>query len=192
MSTLRREIDAYQRALEAYRRRYGSAVREQNTALRNLQAGQRYLVPADQEGKYLIANSIDRTGNFKFDTEKKGGFLGIGRKTVPRVVGEDSGIPVLPKGPTTEEIGSAPAGPDASMAQARGAARPSLAELEGGLIGDVIKGDGVRYGTWFAPKSVAKEMSDQAEIERRAREEEAERRRQRLKVDTTADESTGP
>lgn len=174
-AVLRREIDAYQRALEAYRRRYGSAVREQNAALQNLQQGQRYLVPSNEEGVYLVANKIDDKGNFSFDTQKTGGFLGIGRKTVPVTTRDTSLHPVLPEGPTEERMGSAPTAPSASMAQARASNRPSLAQLEGGLIGEVVRGGGVRYSdNWRAPESLAARMAKLAEEEKQRQEEAAE------------------
>lgn len=172
---LRRELDAYQRALDAYRRRYGSSVREQNAALQQLQQGQqRYLVPSNTEGQYLVANKIDDKGNFSFDTQKTGGFLGIGRKTVPVTTSDATLYPVLPEGPTPENIGEGPVAPDASMAAARSAGRPSLAQLEAGLIGEVVRGKGVRYGnSWRPPESLASKMAKLAEEEKLRQEEAA-------------------
>ena len=178
MSVLRREVDAYQRALEAYRRRYAALVREQNAALQNLQQGnQRYLVPTEQEGQYLIANRIDDRGNFTFDTRKTGGILGIGRQTVPVVVGSDGGYQVLPEGPTEAVLGPVPQEPTASMAQARAASQPSLAQFEAGLIGEVLRGKGLRYSdSWRAPLSVAQQMERAAALERIRLEDEQRRR----------------
>lgn len=204
MSVLQRDLDAYQRALEAYRRRYGSAVREQNAAIQNLQSGQQYLVPTETAGQYLIATGVDPYGEFSFKTERTGGFLGMGRQTVPVTVSDEppggvmgsvyemageitgqpvpksaterTGIPLLPTGPTPDAVGAAPVAPDASLAQARAAGRPSLAQAEAGLIGQVMRGKGVRQGgVWYPPTALASEMAERAEEKRL--QDEADRRR---------------
>jgi len=164
MSVLRRDIDAYQTALDTYRRHYTSSVNEQNAALQALQAGQqRYLVPTNTPGQYAIATGVDDKGSFSLQTHKTGGFLGMGRKTVPDVVGADYGLPVLPTGPTPEAMGPAPQAPNASMAEARRMQQPSLAEQEAGLIGEVMQGRSVRNDTrFFPPDSVAMAMSKRA------------------------------
>lgn len=170
-SVLSRELDSYQNAMAAYRRKYGNAVEEQNVALQDLQNGRRTLIPTEDPTKYVIANGVDQYGNFNIEKKKVGGFLGMGGQKVPRVVTANSpeeahaktGLRILPKGPTEELMGDAPVAPDPSMAQIRAAQRPSLAEAEAGLIGQVLQGKGVRTGTmWNPPDSIAQQMYDRA------------------------------
>lgn len=169
-SVLSRELDSYQRALDAYRRKYTSSVQEQNTALRDLQGGRRTLIPTEDPNLYVIARGVDKYGNFKLETHEVGGSFFSDGQDVPRTVSgspeqahQKTGLRILPKGPTDEYMGAAPVAPDPSMAQVRSAQRASLADVEGGLIGQVISGKGVRSGTtWRPPESVAQQMYDYA------------------------------
>lgn len=169
-SVLSREFDSYQNALAAYRRKYSGAVKEQNTALQELQGGRRTLIPTDKPGVYVIASSMDQNGNFNLEKKKVGGFFGIGGQEVPRTVEgtpeeahAKTGLRILPSGPTEELMGDAPTAPDPSMAQVRSAQRPSLADVEAGLIGQVLQGKGVRQGAvWTPPESIAQQMYDRA------------------------------
>jgi len=147
MSVLARDIDAYNRALQQYRQRYSSSVREQNAAIKALQSGVRHLVPNTQNpGKYYVARGIDARGNFSFDTRRSG----------PVTTTDKNLHPVMPAGFSEE----APVEPDASVAQTRAAARPSLAQMEAGLIGQAIRGRGVKQGgAYFPPESLAQQMS---------------------------------
>lgn len=169
MSVLRRELDAYERALAAYRRKYGKAVREQNQALEALQRGERFLVPSNVSGQYLIAKSINDQGDIQVETHKTGGFLGMGRKTVPTTVYDTTGYNMMPQGPTPEVLGSAPVKPDVSMMHLD---RPSLASVEGGLVNEVLRGRGVlQESTWRPPRSIALEMAKRKEEAVKAQEE---------------------
>lgn len=163
MSVLSRDLDAYERALTQYRQHYGSAVREQNAAIQGLQHGERYLLPTDEEGRYVIAKGIDEDGEFELVKKKKGGMFGIGAKKIPKIVKDPTGYNMFPKGPTEQMLGAPPVAPDPSIAEIKNAAGPSLADLERGLIGEVIQGNGViNDNRWFPPKSLAQEMAARA------------------------------
>lgn len=170
-SVLSREFDSYQSALNSYRRKYSSAVEEQNVALRDLQNGRRTLIPTEKKGVYVIARGVDSKGNFNLEKKKVGGFLGIGGEKVPRTVTgtpeqahQKTGLRILPSGPTEDLMGQAPQAPNPSMAQIRRSQQASLADVETGLIGQVIQGKGVRQEglPWQPPESVAQQMYDRA------------------------------
>lgn len=94
------------------------------------QLGPEWRVASEQAGQYRSADDYGPT-----------------TYTLTRDVG------VYPDAPGAIEGFNRPA-PEASLVQARAARRPSLAQMEGGLIGDVIRGSGVRQGVpAYRPRS---------------------------------------
>lgn len=149
MSVLSRELDSYQRAVDAYQRKVNShnrgVQRYEDTIARD-SMGDRLVV--DQAGNVF---KVDETGNLTPSKLPGGKIEDYGQTEIPdedrfkmlRVPGFSDGYPETPG--TFDQKFNRQA-PDPSFAQVAKASAPSMAQMEAGLIGQVMRGGGVRGG----------------------------------------------
>lgn len=160
MAVLSRELDSYRRAVDAYQRRLNSHNRTvqayEDTVARDAM-GDRLVV--DDSGNVY---KVDRTGKLTPSSIPEGTALedmatseipGEDRFRVLRLGGKDADLPERPedfKGAFNRQA------PNPSFAQAAKASAPSLAQVEAGLIGEVMRGSGPRGGVpiYRAPGNV--------------------------------------
>ena len=162
MGVLSRDLAAYQTALDAYNRQlrgYNSTVRNYNDSL-----------ILDAQGKPMLAEyEVHYPGMYHYYSVDDKGYL----KEVPLPAGVDPatvGVTALegqsqywlarqnipPGGYPPEKPGEwgktfDVKAPNPTKAEIRRESTPSLAEMEAGLIGEAIRGRGVRYGTGGSP-----------------------------------------
>lgn len=170
MSVLTRDLDAYNRALTAYQRRAGgynrsvdkynaSMVRDANgnILIQGMTGGSAgtdgsdavpdssYLMAVDTTGKVIAAKTVEGFNESAYGTSAIEGDTGF-RMLRQNPIGTADNKPIYqekPKEWTEEFKGKAP---DPTYGQVKKAGAPSLAAQETGLIGEVIKGGGLKTG----------------------------------------------
>jgi len=170
MSVLARDLDAYNRALSAYQRRVGSynrsvdqynqsMVRDANgnILIQGMGGGSAgtdasdptpdtpYLMAVDTTGKVIAAKPVEGFNESAYGTSAIEGATGY-RLLRQNPIGTADDKPIYQEKPEdwTEEFkGKAP---DPTYGQVKKAGAPSLAAREAGLIGEVIKGGGLKTG----------------------------------------------
>ena len=170
MSVLARDLDAYNRALTAYQRRVGgynrsvdkyndSMVRDANgniliqgmgggssgTDASDATPDTAYLMAVDTTGKVIAAKPAEGFNESAYGTSAIEGATGY-RMLRQNPIGTADNKPIYQEKPEewTEEFkGKAP---DPTYAQVKKAGTASLAAQEAGLIGEVIKGGGLKTG----------------------------------------------
>lgn len=170
MSVLARDLDAYNRALTAYQRRAGgynrsvdqynqSMVRDANgniliqgmgggsagTDASDAVPDSSYLMAVDTTGKVISAKLAEGFNESAYGTSAIEGATGY-RMLRQNPTGTADNKPTYQEKPEewTEEFkGKAP---DPTYGQIKKASAPSLAAQEAGLIGEVIKGGGLKTG----------------------------------------------
>jgi hypothetical protein len=170
MSVLARDLDAYNRALTAYQRRAGgynrsvdkynaSMVRDANgnILIQGMTGGSAgtdgsdavpdssYLMAVDTTGKVIAAKTVEGFNESAYGTSAIEGDTGF-RMLRQNPIGTADNKPIYqekPKEWTEEFKGKAP---DPTYGQVKKAGAPSLAAQETGLIGEVIKGGGLKTG----------------------------------------------
>ena len=170
MSVLARDLDAYNRALTAYQRRVGgynrsvdkyneSMVRDANgnILIQGMGGGSAgtdasdptpdttYLMAVDTTGKVIAAKPVEGFNESAYGTSAIEGATGY-RMLRQNPIGTADNKPIYQEKPEawTEEFkGKAP---DPTYGQVKKAGAPSLAAREAGLIGEVIKGGGLKAG----------------------------------------------
>jgi len=168
MSVLARDLDAYNRALTAYQRRVGgynrsvdkyndSMVRDANgniliqgmgggssgTDASDATPDTAYLMAVDTTGKVIAAKPAEGFNESAYGTSAIEGNTGY-RMLRQNPIGTADNKPIYQEKPEewTEEFkGNAP---DPTYAQVKKAGTASLAAQEAGLIGEVIKGGGLK------------------------------------------------
>lgn len=170
MSVLARDLDAYNRALTAYQRRVGgynrsvdkyndSMVRDANgniliqgmgggssgTDASDATPDTAYLMAVDTTGRVIAAKPAEGFNESAYGTSAIEGNTGY-RMLRQNPIGTADNKPIYQEKPEewTEEFkGKAP---DPTYAQVKKAGTASLAAQEAGLIGEVIKGGGLKTG----------------------------------------------
>lgn len=170
MSVLARDLDAYNRALTAYQRRVGSynrsvdqynqsMVRDANgnVLIQGMNGGTQateaseatpdttYLMAVDTTGKVIAAKPVEGFDESAYGTTAIEGATGY-RMLRQNPIGTADNKPIYQEKPEdwTEEFKLK--APDPTYGQVKRAGTPSLAAKEAGLIGEVIKGGGLKTG----------------------------------------------
>ena len=170
MSVLARDLDAYNRALTAYQRRVGSynrsvdqynqsMVRDANgnVLIQGMNGGTQateaseatpdttYLMAVDTTGKVIEAKPVEGFDESAYGTTAIEGATGY-RMLRQNPIGTADNKPIYQEKPEdwTEEFKLK--APDPTYGQVKRAGTPSLAAKEAGLIGEVIKGGGLKTG----------------------------------------------